>query len=138
MRLHGNLLTNILLHSEIDKAQVNMLIRLSEKLSYRQLCALAVFANKENLNLRTEAYPKQSPEISEKTASLLQEIYQLYSDGLLNTGGKAVLGCCIPKSVRPLFDIVFFSCLLINNSCSFLWHLSCICLYRGLKIIPVK
>ncbi len=46
--------------------------------------------------------------------------------------------CCIPKLVRPLSDIVFFSCLIINNSCSFLWHLSCICLCRSFQVVPVK
>lgn len=41
---YGNLLANIAFHPEISRAQANLLIRLAEQLSYRQLCLLNLFA----------------------------------------------------------------------------------------------
>ena len=47
--------------------------------------------------------------------------------------------CCgIPKLVRLLFHMIFFSCLLINNCASFLWHLSYKRFGWSFKIVPVK
>ena len=74
LRFHGNLLANIVFHPEIDKAQANMLIRLSERLSYRQLCFLAIFGHKEKYNLRKEDYRNQPSTIGAEKLALLQEI----------------------------------------------------------------
>ena len=92
LKSHGNLLANLVFHSEIDKAQANMLIRLSERLSYRQLCLLSIFGHKDQYNLRKQSYRDKTEDIDANLLPLLQEIYQLYSEGILNSGGDALLG----------------------------------------------
>lgn len=92
LRFHGNLLANIVFHPEIDKAQANMLIRLSERLSYRQLCILAILGQKPKFHLFESSYKDHLKKIDEKLGNLLQEIFQLYSEGILNAGGHALLG----------------------------------------------
>ncbi len=89
LRLYGNLLANIAYHPEIDKAQANLLIRVAEALSYRQLCLLCLFAF--NFGLRDTDYRSESS-IDQKKASILHEIYDLYTKGLLNCSGNALLG----------------------------------------------
>jgi len=66
------------------------LIRLGERISYRQMCLLALFAYKEKFGLRQESYD-HAGKIGETRVALLQEIYELDSQGMLNASGTALI-----------------------------------------------
>ncbi len=91
VRFYGNLVANIAFHPEIDRDQANFLISLGQSLSFRQLCLLRLFAVNNNFNLREEDYRDGSLSGAERIA-LVQEIYELYSRGLIGSGGSALLG----------------------------------------------
>jgi len=91
LQFYGNLIANIAFHSEIDKAEANLLISLCERMSYRQICLLSLFAQKERFDLRQENY-RNVRNIGGSRVVLLQEIYDLYSQGMLNASGKVLLG----------------------------------------------
>ncbi|MCK4351797.1 hypothetical protein KAW65_00125 [candidate division WOR-3 bacterium] len=97
LQFYGNLVANISFHPEIDRAQANLLIRLGEDISYRQMCLLALFAHKGKFGLRQEDY-RGTGNIDATIGVLLQEIYNLYSRGMVNCSGEALLGL---KDVRP-------------------------------------
>lgn len=90
LRFYGNLLTNIAFHPEISRAQANLLIRLAEQLSYRQLCLLHLLA--DNV-LYPGKYPDQATTLFSDWKvegsvpaphwALISELYQLYSQGYL-------------------------------------------------------
>lgn len=91
LRFYGNLLANIAFHPEIDRAMANLLIKLGERISYRQICLLNLFVNKDNFNLRQEDY-RNVENIGADRAALFQEIYYLYNQGMINKSGEAMLG----------------------------------------------
>lgn len=88
----GNLLGNIFFDRSIDKAQSNLLIRISKSISYRQLCILCIFAHTESFELRREDYRGAGEKLNLKQISILQEICDLWTQGILNCSGKAHLG----------------------------------------------
>lgn len=90
-KFYGSLYANIAFHPEIDRAQANLLIRLAERLSYRQLCLLALFAKNEKFGLRQGDYRGEGKIVWDRV-SLLQEIYELYVQNMLNASGEALLG----------------------------------------------
>jgi len=89
LRFYGNLLANIAFHPEIDRATANLLITLGQRISYRQMILLSLFANKERFGLREEDYRNEV--ITDPVEfGLLQEIYDLFSQHMLNaSGGKS-------------------------------------------------
>lgn len=80
-----------------------MLIGLGQRLSYRQLCLLSIFAHKEKYNLRQGDYRGKPQDINSDVAAILQEIYQMFSEGILSSGGSAMLsvGDADPSKMRP-------------------------------------
>lgn len=86
----ANLLANIAFHAEIDRAYANLLVSLSEQLSYRQLCLLALFKDKDRYSLRRDDYRATST-FSIRLVAVLQEVTDLESRGLLNASGVAIL-----------------------------------------------
>ena len=85
LRFYGNLFGNLAFHSEIDRAQANLLIRIADQMSYRQICLLAIFKDKNKFKLRKESYPLGK--IDQATRFLLQEVYEIYSQHLLDAPG---------------------------------------------------
>jgi len=83
LQFYGNLVANIAFRSDIDRAYANLLITQGEDISYRQMCLLAIFRRVDNSSLRQEDY-QNSGNISEAKIALLQEIYDLYSQRLLD------------------------------------------------------
>jgi len=51
LKYYGNLVANIAYHKEIDRYHANYLLRIAERLSYRQICILALFKRKSNYAL---------------------------------------------------------------------------------------
>ena len=73
-------------------------MRLAQGLSYRQLCIVALFPSKENnFHLRNTFYRDIERFDDFNLLALLQDIYSLYSRGLLFVDELALVG---------LFDIV--------------------------------
>lgn len=91
LHFYGNLLGNIAFYSEIDKAQANLLIRIAESLSYRQMCLIYIFVSKENFNLRKNDYGESVERVKPELGALLLEIYDLDSKQLLNCGEQVIL-----------------------------------------------
>jgi len=82
LQFYGNLIANIAFRSDIDRGHANLITQ-GEGISYRQMCLLAIFSRVDNSGLRQEDY-QNSGNISEAKIALLQEIYKLYSDRLLD------------------------------------------------------
>ena len=97
LKFYGNLVANIAFYNEIDREQANFLIKLAESISYRQICILNIFVNKDNYNLKENDYTKAG-EIGAKRVLLLQEIYDLDSYGILDCSNEAILG---PGQIKP-------------------------------------
>jgi hypothetical protein len=93
----GNLFANICFVPQIESVQANFYLRLAEALSYRQLCLLALFSQKENFKMREEGYAKPATfQISQVV--LLHEIFDLYNHGLINNSGVVMLDL---PDIRP-------------------------------------
>jgi hypothetical protein len=88
---YGNLLANIALRDEIDLSQANLYIKLAERMSYRQLCILALFGYKGEHNLRETDFRGTPNNISMRLADLLVEILELCTQDLVSSG-DAILG----------------------------------------------
>lgn len=87
----AKLLANIYFDQSIDREQSNLLVRISKRISYRQLCILSIFAHAQAFELRKEDY-RESVVKDFKLISLLQEICDLWDQGMLNCSGEAHLG----------------------------------------------
>lgn len=97
LQFYGNLEANIAFHPEIDRAQANLLIRLTESMSYRQMCLLTLFSTEKRLDLRREDY-QNFGELGEARVALLQEIYNLCIQCILDsTFGGLRVGQSIPR-----------------------------------------
>jgi len=97
LRFHANLLANIAFHQEIDRAQANLLIRVGEQISYRQMCLIALFANEGgHIGLREQKY--EGANVSLGTAAVLHEVCDLCVRLLLVCSREAVM---IPAWVNP-------------------------------------
>lgn len=83
----GNLLANIAFDPTIDREQANLLIKIGENITFRQMCILSVFADHNRfdfgrISLRSSGFPY--PNL--KRNSLFQEAFDLGSKGLLYSG----------------------------------------------------
>lgn len=91
IRYFGNLLANILFNPDIDLTLANQLVRLGARLSYQQLCILALFSQEPRSNYKHENY-KAPGQVPMSLIGLLQDIIELYNEGMLNASGRALLG----------------------------------------------
>lgn len=91
LKYYGNLVANLSFDHRFDKAQANFLLKISENLTYRQLCILSMINEKEKYQLRDHDY-RGGVSFSFKLISLLQEIFDLYNLCLVAGGGEAYLG----------------------------------------------
>jgi hypothetical protein len=87
---YANLLGNIPFHPEIDRSLAALLIKLAQNLSYRQLCLLSLFRRGTQFTLRASDYSGNSKWTLD-LISVLQETFDLYSQGMLNASGTALL-----------------------------------------------
>lgn len=83
VKFEGNFYANILFYPSIDRAKANFLLRLAQGLSYRQLCIVSLLVQKENFRLRDKDYRIIEKFNDFNLLALLQDIYNLYSQGLL-------------------------------------------------------
>ena len=93
---YGNLLANVAFHLGIDRTYANLLVRLGKELSYRQLCLLALFAQKKQLGLREGDY-RDVQSFPPTQLAILYEIFDLDRRALVSSG-SASFG---PSDVKP-------------------------------------
>ncbi len=83
LRFYGNLMANIAFHPEITRPHANQMLRQVERMSYRQLCFLALFVRLDELKFaRVPRMYQEYPAFDE--ASIVQEIYDLFQQGLFH------------------------------------------------------
>lgn len=99
LKFYGNLLANLAFAVGIDRGYANFLLRTAESLSYRQLCLLALFLLKDTIQgggLRQKDYrivdPVTNLLVPLASIPILYEVFDLYSRGLVSSGGSALLG----------------------------------------------
>jgi hypothetical protein len=93
IKFEANLFANIAYYLSINKAKANFLLRLAQGLSYRQLCIVALFLQKKNnFHLRNTSYRDIERFDDFNLLALLQDIYSLYSRGLLFVDELALVG----------------------------------------------
>jgi len=96
----GNLIANIAFDTQFDKGESNYLIKLAETLTYRQLCLISIFAQKQRFPLSNNNFYGRS-RIGTDLFILLHEIFELYNLGMLNCSGAALieLGYIVPRKM---------------------------------------
>jgi hypothetical protein len=97
IKFEGNFFANIVCDSSVDRASANFLLRAAQTLSYRQLCIMALFVQREKFSLRNRDYRNVERFYDNILFALLQEIYELYSRQMLFIDGEAM---------ESLFDII--------------------------------
>jgi hypothetical protein len=98
IKFEGNLFANIVFEPSIDRASANFLLRLAQTLSYRQLCIIALFAQQEKFPLRNRDYRNWERFNNNSLLALLEEIYDLYSKGIVYIDAEAMVS---PFDVIP-------------------------------------
>jgi hypothetical protein len=106
LKFYGNLVANIPFQKTVDRGRANFLIRIAERLSYRQLCLLYILLAKNEYALRQNDYVAGGLGIgAEPLVNLLQEMYELSQLGLvyLRSTGTPAVQASIPgvESIAP-------------------------------------
>jgi hypothetical protein len=93
LRFYGNLVANIAFDPSISRERANLLLKIGEGLTYRQMCLLAVFGiqDKASLGFRQEDY-RGRDRFEPELVVVLQESFDLYTQSLVSCGGEALLG----------------------------------------------
>jgi hypothetical protein len=102
-RYYGNLLANIAFSPGVSRGHASLLIKLSQSLSYRQLCLLSIFGQGDRFTLRQNDY-RNTQEFFPEHISLLQEIFDLVTKGLImKMPGVVVMGHTeiVPARMKP-------------------------------------
>lgn len=86
---YGNLLANLAFRSGFDRFQSNMLIQIAQRLSYQQLCLLALVVVKESFKLRP-SWRKEERGASPSQITALQQMMTLYQYGLVSDASGGV------------------------------------------------
>lgn len=92
LRLYGNLIANLAFYPQFSRAAADLVVRLAERLSYRQLCLLALFCQPLGYHERLWASGYSGTAQSGPRLALLFEIFDLVSRGLIRrTDGTFLL-----------------------------------------------
>jgi len=87
----ARLFSNIVFDSEIGLDMSHQLLKLAERLSYRQFCLLRLAVMKQDGQLRATDYREQG-NFSPSLYQVLHECLDLYQRGLINNGGDVAFG----------------------------------------------
>jgi len=86
----SNIFTNVAFSKEISVGEANHLIQEAQNLTYRKMCILSMLKDKDEnestdkqIKLRDNHYMGLKSEIDFETISILQEMFELYSNGLI-------------------------------------------------------
>jgi hypothetical protein len=84
VRYLGYLFASIAFHKELSAAQANQLLALADRLTYRQLVLLSIFAaDEERARLRDGDYREASQSLTSPLISVLTDVYELHGHGLV-------------------------------------------------------
>lgn len=102
VRFVGYLLGNIPFVPGIDRGTANLWLSLADRLSYRQLVLLRLFADSDRHSLREGSY-RDSGSLNANQIAAIQEAYGLDALGMVSTGQAALLGPAdvMPSKMRP-------------------------------------
>jgi hypothetical protein len=114
---YGNLLGNLAFTSSYDRPYCNLLLRIAEALSYRQLCLLHVIHNNKSLNLQHRSLRNHERDVSREQLGVLQELVDVYQRGLIidnsNTAwlsvSDATVGGSLVELGTALYDLMELS-----------------------------
>ena len=81
----AHLLANVAFDAEISAAMAHQMMKMSESMTYRQLCILQLSVSKERFRLRQRSYDGQES-FPKNLYQLLYEYYDLSNKGLINFG----------------------------------------------------
>lgn len=85
-KILGNIYANIAFSKGFSAGEANYLLQIFDRLTYRQLCVLALIIRKKKntqMKLRNTNYRTVERQVFYETISILQEIYEMYSLGLV-------------------------------------------------------
>lgn len=117
----GNLYGNIAFFSEIDKYQANFLLRLSQNLSFRQFCLLAIFYHKQNFQFSNKNVKEFYKDLDENQISLYYEIEDLMTKNLMHSttflGQRFVIlsSMGLSKTGKAIFSLMNLDQIPIEN-----------------------
>jgi hypothetical protein len=86
VRLLGTFFATLAFSPTIDLGEANFYLRAIERLSYRQLCLIALFASPappQARHLRTTDYRSANSDVTYEQASILQDIFEMIGQGLI-------------------------------------------------------
>lgn len=114
VKFEGNFFANIVFEPNIDRASANFLLRLAQRMSYRQLCLMALFVQRDKFTLRDKDYRSEEGFNDNILFALLQDIYELYSLNMLAIDGHAMVSAfdIIPAKMvifgpaKPLYSLM--------------------------------
>ena len=86
----AHLLANLAFNREIGVAMAHQMTKMTDLMTYRQLCILQLSMIKEKFNLRHEDYRGQNS-FSKDLYQIIYEYHDLYNKGLINFGGDAAI-----------------------------------------------
>lgn len=100
LKYYGNLVGNIPFNPGIDRHYANYLLRLAERLSYRQICIITLFNRKSDYIFNSiEQKTSNSPDMSK--IILFQEIAELKISGLMGSTNNYMIGGGPAGNVTP-------------------------------------
>jgi len=88
----AHLLAAVAFDSRVTPEYAQQLVKLGERLTFRQLCLLRIAATKGSFALREADYRKREEGFTRELYSVLQECVGLHREGLVNCGGEVVFG----------------------------------------------
>lgn len=94
-RILGNIFANVAFWPGFSVGEANHVLQITNNSTYRQLCAVAFIEKKGQLldiKLREKTYREISESIKYETISILQEIYDMHSLGLIYCKGESGSG----------------------------------------------
>ena len=86
IKMLGNFFASIAFSPDVSVGEANHLLRVAENLTYRQMCVLAILSAKSRLpdiRFRTTYYESVVGLLTYDNVSLLQEVFDMYTYGLL-------------------------------------------------------
>jgi hypothetical protein len=78
LKFYSNLLANIAFRNDIDRALANALVKQAERMSYRQLCLLALFGQTE----RSDNLIRHITKNDITKLVIVEELYNLFQQGI--------------------------------------------------------
>jgi hypothetical protein len=99
LKYYGNLIANIAFRPEIDRYHANYLLRIVERLSYRQICILALFNRKSSYHISSNRELEKILNQNEKV--IFREIAEMKILNLLTSTNEYLMGSSIGGNITP-------------------------------------